>query len=403
MSRRRSAIATLAVLSVFAFLYSLVLVIPVHVGDVSALWSSRGHGWFGDVLGRMIDGFRFLWGSAVMVEGYPVAPASGWPTVVFVALLAGLVYASLWTGSEGAFAVAGRVLCASVLAGGLTNLFVVVQTVRGIRGGLESLPTVVWALPGDGIWLGLVVGVFGGYAAYAASAFATVAAIALRGDGGTGDSVTAAEAPETALKTSAGRARAARIATWGSLPTLVLALVGGFVWDYGPDADPYGAEVSPRQAWVRLVWFAHATLSAPNDPYALGGSFETSIWLPRAVTSAVLVVLVWLAIYLVVARWPPEGGPGAFGIVVQCWGLVAVLAAAVGLLEGAFFQQAEFAGSALYWALETAADGVRFAACFGWLTGVAVVLAHRLSRGVQTDGEAVEAAKTIEAAEAEVG
>lgn len=400
LSRLRSAIATLAVLSAFAFLYSLVLAIPVHVGDVSALWGSRGHAWFGDVLGRLVEGFRFLWGSAVMVEGYPVAPASGWPTMVFVALLAGLVYASLRTGSEGAFAVAGRVLCASVLAGGLTNLFVVVQTVRGIRGGLESLPTVIWALPADGIWLGLVVGVFGGYAAYAASAFAALAAIALRGDGGTGDSARAAEAPKTALKTSAGRARAARIATWGALPTLVLALVGGFVWDYGPDADPYGAEISPRQAWVRLVWFAHTSLSAPNDPYALGGSFETSVWLPRAVTSAVLVMLVWVAIFLVVARWRPERGPGALGIVVQCWGLVTVIAATVGLLEGALVQQEEFAGSALYWALDTAADGVRFAACFGWLTGVAVLLAHRLSRGAQTDVETAEPAEKVEAVEA---
>lgn len=370
------------VLAVFAFLYSLALAIPVYIEDVSALWTARGHAWFGEVLGRMVDGFSFLWGSAVMAEGYPVAPASAWPTAVFVVLLMALVYASLRTASDGVYAVAGRVLCASVLAGGLTNLFVVVQTVLTIRGGLASLPAVIWALPDDGIWLGLVVGVFGGYAAYAVAVFARVAALAPHGDRGTDDFVAALEG---------GWARAVRVATWGALPTLVLALVGGFVWNYGPDADPYGADISPRQAWVRLVWFAHASLSAPHNPYSLSGSFDTSIWLPRTVTSAVLVVLVWLALLLVVARWPPGGGPGLLCIVVVCWGVVTVLAATAGLVEGALVQQEEFAGSAWYWALETAADGVRFAAAFGWLTGVAVALAHRLSRGEQTDVEAVEA------------
>ncbi|MEU6136352.1 hypothetical protein [Nocardioides sp. NPDC047086] len=381
MSRRRSAFTTVVVLGVFAFLYSLTLAIPVYVGDISALWSTRGHAWFGDVLGRLVDAFSFLWGSAVMDDGYPVAPASAWPTVVFVVLLVVLVYASVRTASDGAYAVAGRVLCASVLAGGLTNLFVVLQTVLEVRGGLASLPTVIWALPDDGIWLGLVVGVFGGYAAYAAAAFAKIAALVLR-DAGTEDSVEG-DASEDVY----GRARAARIATWSVLPILVLALVGGFVWDYGPDADPYGVAVDSRQAWVRLVWFAHASLSPPHNPHALTGSFETSVWLPRTLSSIALVLLVWLAMLLIVARWPRRGGPGVLSILVQCWGVVAVLAAVVGLLEGALVQQEEFAGSALYWGFEIAADGVRFAACFGWTTGVAVAISHRLSRGARTDVE----------------
>ena len=366
------------VLGVFAFLYSVVLAIPVYVGDISALWSARGHAWFGDVLGRMVDGFSFLWGSAVMNEGYPVAPTSGWPTVVFVVLLVALVHASLRTASDGVYAVAGRVLCASVLAGGLTNLFVVVQTVLGIRGGLESLPTVIWAVPDDGIWLGLVVGVFGGYAAYAAAAFARVAAIALRGDDETDGSVTAP---------TAGRARAAQVATWGALPTLALALVGGFVWHYGPDADPYGADIEPRQAWVRLVWFAHASLSPPHNPHSLSGSFDTSVWLPRTLTSAVLVVLVWLVVALVVAGWQRRGTPGGLCVVVQLWAVVTLLAAVVGLLEGALVPQDDIALASHYWALDTAAQGIRFGACFGWATGVAVLLALRLSRGARADVE----------------
>lgn len=366
------------VLGVFAFLYSLALAIPVYIGDISALWSARGHAWFGGVLGRMVDGFSFLWGSAVMNEGYPVAPTSGWPTVVFVVLLVTLVYASLRTASDSVYAVAGRVLCASVLAGGLTNLFVVVQTVLGVRGGLESLPTVIWAVPDDGIWLGLVVGVFGGYAAYAAAAFARVAALALHSDRGPDDPATATEG---------GWRRAVQVSTWGALPTLVLALVGGFVWDYGPDADPFGADIGSREAWVRLVWFAHASLSAPHNPHSLSGSFDTSVWLPRTLTSAVLVVLVWLVVALVVAGWNRRGRPGGLCVVVQLWAVVTVLAAVVGLLEGALVPQDDFALASHYWALDTAAQGIRFGACFGWMTGVAVLLALRLSRGARTDVE----------------
>ncbi|MFD7077216.1 hypothetical protein ACFV9G_23610 [Nocardioides sp. NPDC059952] len=384
MSRRRGAFATVAVLSAFAFLYSLALAIPVYVGDISALWSTRGFAWFGDVLARMVDGFSFLWGSAVMSEGYPVAPVSGWPTAVFTALLVALVYASLRTASDGAYAVAGRVLCASVLAGGLTNLFVIFQTVLGIRGGPSSLPAVIWVVPDDGIWLGLVVGVVGGYAAYAAAAFAQIAALALRAGGGTDDDGATPEASREVF----GRARAARIATWGVLPILVLALVGGFVWDYGPDADPYGTDVGPREAWVRLVWFAHASLSPPHNPHSLSGSFDTSVWLPPALGSAALAVLVWLVILVVVTRWPREGGPGVLSIVLLCWGVLTVLAAVVGLFVGALAPEDEFALATPYWALDTAARGVRFAVCFGWITGVAVAIAHRFSRGAQADAEA---------------
>jgi hypothetical protein len=218
--------------------------------------------------------------------------------------------------------------------------------------------------------------------AYAAAAFVQVAAVALR-TGGTDDSA----APE-ASNQDPGWARAARIATWGALPLLVLALVGGFVWDYGPDLDPYGARVDPRQAWIRLVWFAHASLSAPHNPYSLSGEFDTSIWLPRTVSSAVLVVLVWLAMLLMVSRWQRARTPGALCVVVQCWGVVAVLAALVGLIEGALVREEEFAVTAQLWALEVAAHGVRFAAVFGWTIGVAVVLAYRFSRGARADVEA---------------
>ncbi|MEI7057229.1 hypothetical protein WBG06_15500 [Nocardioides sp. CCNWLW239] len=382
MSRRRSAFIAAVALGVFAFLYSLVLAIPVYIGDIRELWTSRGHAGFGELLGRLVDGFSFLWGSAVTSEGYPVAPASGWPTVVFVVLLVGLVYASARTASESPYFVAGRVLCVGLLVGGLTNLFVVVQTVLGIRGGLASMPTIIWAVPDDGIWLGLVVGVLGGYVALAAAAFAQFAAAALRGGG-----TVASAGPEAPV--DRGWARAARIATWGALPMLVLALVGGFVWDYDPEADPYGADIEPREAWVRLIWFAHARLSGPHNPHSLSGEFATTDWLPRTLSSAVLVVLVWLAMLLIVARWQRVGAPGAVSAVLQLWAVTTVAAAVVGLAEGALVPEEEFAMSARLWALEVAGQAVRFAACFGWLSGVAAVLAHRLSRGAQTDvGEA---------------
>lgn len=369
------------VLGVFAFLYSLALAIPVQVRDISELWRTRGYAWFGDVLGQIVDGFSFLWGSAVTNEGYRVAPVSGWPTVVFTVLLVGLTYASLRSAAEDPYAVAGRVLSVSLLAGGLTNLFVVVQTVLGIRGGLESLRTIIWALPEDGIWLGLVVGVFGGYVAYAAAAFAQVAAIALRRGA---DGATARGAADH----DPGWDRAARIATWGALPLLVLALVGGFVWDYGPDVDPYGAVVDARQAWIRLVWFGHASLSAPHNPYSLSGELDASYWLPRALSSVVLVLLVWLAIALVVRRWQRVGAPGLISAIVLCWSMVTVVAAVVGIAEGTFVRQDEFAGTGPYWAFEVADQAIRFAACVGWATGVAVVLAHRFTRGARADVEA---------------
>lgn len=381
MSRRRSAFTAAVVLSVFAFLYSFVLAIPVYISDITALWSARGHAWFGEVLARLMDGFSFLWGSAVTNEGFSPAPVSGWPTLVFIVMLVALVYASLRTGSDSPVAVGGRVLCASVLAGGLTNLFVAVQTVLATGGGLGSLPWVIRAVTDDGVWLGLVVGVLGGYAASVVAVFLAFAAIALRGDR---ETVGPADAQAIRWRW------AAQVGTWGTLPLLVVVLVGGFVWDYGPDADPYGTDISPRQAWVRLVWFAHASLTAPHNPHSLSGSFDTSVWLPRTLTSAALVVLVWLATLLVVARWTRAGAPGVLGIVLQCWGVVVALAAVLGLCEGALVPPEEFAGSATHWALETVAAGVRFGVCFGWISGVAVALAYRLSRGAEADVEAVE-------------
>ncbi|MGH3353939.1 MAG: hypothetical protein ACRDPS_24975 [Nocardioides sp.] len=359
------------------------MAIPVYVGDVSELWNSRGQAWFGDVLGRMVGSFSFLWGSAVTDETYSVAPASAWPTLVFVVLLASLVYISLRTASDGPSGVGWRVLCVSLLAGGLTNLFVVVQSVLDISGGLEPLPAIIWAVPEDGIWLGLVVGVFGGYATYAAATVAQLAAIAMRRSGGSDDSSGAPEAKHEAF----GWARASRVATWGALPILALALAGGFLWDYDAEADPYGADIGAREAWVRLVWFAHASLAAPHNPHSLSGDFDTSVWLPRTLSSAVLVVLVWLAMLLVVALWQRAGTPGVPAAVVQCWGVVVVIATVVGLTEGAFARGDEFA-TAHYWALEVGGQGVRFAAFFGWLAGVAVVLAHRFSRGARADAEA---------------
>ncbi|GGU40121.1 hypothetical protein [Nocardioides albus] len=383
MSRRRSAYATVVVLGVLAFFYSLALAIPVSVEAVWQLWETRGLNWMGVLVGRMVDGFTFLWGSAVTHGGYVVTPVSIWPTVVFVVLLASLVYLSLRTASENAYSVAGRVLCASVLTGGLTNLFVVLQATAGGRGGLDALPSLIWALPDDGIWIGAVMGVLGGYAALVAAAFGQVASIALRADA-TDDSDMSPKEPLEHV----GRGRAMRIATWGTLPLLVVALVGGFVWDYGPDADPYGARLDSVQAWIRLVWFGHASLSGPHNPHSLSGEFDTSVWLTRTLSSAVLVALVWLVMLLMVSRWQGERRPGVLCVVVQCWGVVAVLAALVGMVEGALVRQEAFATTAPLWALEVAGQGVRFGAVFGWATGVAVILAHRFSRGARADAEA---------------
>ena len=374
--------------AVFGWFYSFALAVPIDTGSVSTLWEARGHAWFGALLARMLDGLSFLWGSVVRYE-YAVAPESAWPVLVFVVLLSGLVYASLRTGGDGAYAVAGRVLGASLLAGGLTNLFVILDTIRASADPAAMLSAMVWSLPDDGVWLGLGLGLVGGVVAAHVVALAELAAAAV--DRGERDD---SPAPVTTPSPAQARARAVRVATWGALPTLALALGGGFVWDYGPDVYS-DASVDGRQAWVQVVWFAHASLAAPDDPYSLGGTFDTLIWLPRTLSSVVLVALLWLAIRLVVARWQRGAAPSALGVVVRCWGMVAVVTVVVALVEGAVVPGPELAPPAhalpaYTRAFDNVADALRFAAFFGWATGVAVALALRLSGGTVTEPETAE-------------
>ncbi|MFI5625304.1 hypothetical protein ACIA03_17695 [Nocardioides sp. NPDC051685] len=380
----------MAVVAVFAWFYSFALAVPVDTGSVSSLWQARGHAWFGAFLARVLDGLSFLWGSVVRYE-YAPAPESAWPALVFVVLLSGLVYASIRTGGDGAYAVAGRVLGASLLAGGLTNLCVIVEDVVASPFGAAQLSAMAWSRPDDGIWLALSLGVVGGVvAAHVVTLVQLAAAVSARAE--REDSPSSAKVPK--LNRAQGRVRAVRGATWGVLPTLALALGGGFVWDYGPDVYS-DAAVDARQGWVHVVWFAHASLAAPDDPYSLGGTFDTLIWLPRTLSSVVLVALIWLAIRLVVARWQRDGEPSMLGVVMLCWGMVAVLAVVVGLVEGAVFPVPELAPPAYnppayIRAFDNVADALRFAVFFGWATGVAVALALRLSGGTVTEPETAE-------------
>ena len=371
--------------AVFAWFYSFALAVPINTGSVSALWQARGHAWFGAFLARVLDGLSFLWGSVVRYE-YAVSPESAWPVLVFVVLLSVLVYASLRTGADGAYAVAGRVLGASLLAGGLTNLFVILGAVKASPNGAAMLSAMVWSLPDDGIWLGVSLGLVGGVVAAHVVTLAQLAAAAVE-HGERDDEPATVKTPR--LSRAQGRVRAVRVATWGALPTLALALVGGFAWDYGPDAYS-DATVSARQAWVHLVWFAHASLAAPDDPYSLGGTFDTLIWLPRTLSSVVLVALIWLAIRLMVTRWQRGAEPSVLGVVMRCWGMVAMLAVVVGQVEGALFPVPELGLPAYTRAFDNVADALRFAACFGWATGVAVALALRLSGGSVTEPESAE-------------
>lgn len=376
--------------AVFAWFYSFALAVPVDTGSVSSLWQARGHAWFGAFLARVLDGLSFLWGSVVRYE-YAAAPESAWPVLVFVVLLSGLVYASLRTGGDGAYSVAGRVLGASLLAGGLTNLFVIVEAVVASPYGAAQLSAMAWSRPDDGIWLALSLGVVGGVvAAHVVTLVQLAVAVSERAE--REDSPASVKAPR--LNPAQGRTRAVRVATWGALPTLGLALGGGFVWDHGPDVYS-DAAADARQGWVHVVWFAHASLAPPDDPYSLGGTFDTLIWLPRTLSSVVLVALIWLAIRLAVIRWQRGAEPSVLGVVMWCWGMVAVVAVVVGLVEGALVPVPELAPPthtlpAYTRAFDNVADALRFAAFFGWVTGVAVALALRLSGGTVTEPETAE-------------
>jgi hypothetical protein len=136
-----------------------------------------------------------------------------------------------------------------------------------------------------------------------------------------------------------------------------------------------------------MVWFAHARFAAPPDPHSLSGAFDTSVWLPRTLSSVVLIVLVWFGIRLLAARWQRGREPTTVGIVLQCWGLIAVLVAVVGLVEGAVLPAPDWGPAAHYVALSNVADAVRFATCFGWTVAVVVTLAYRLSGGPAIETE----------------
>lgn len=373
MSRRRSAFATIVVLGIFAWCYVFALAVPIRTGDAYTIWTERGQAWFGALVSRLLNGLSFLWGSMVRDE-YAAVPGTAWPTVLFVVLVAGLTYASLRSGTASPEGAVGRVLGACLVAAGFTNLLLVILATTRLANE-SRVPFSEIAPPGmDGaIWLGIVLGVVGGIAVGASVAFAQLAAAALGARDGAEPSVS----PRWQVA-SAARARARQVATWGVLPLLIIALVGGFVWDYGPDADP-DAIREPGANWVRMVWFAHASLAAPSDPHALSGAFDTSVWLPRTLSSAVLLVLLWLGIRLLMVRWQRGDQPKPLGIVLQCWGLIAALVAVVGLVEGAVLPAPDGGPAAHYLALSNVADAIRFATCFGWIIGVAVALAHWFS------------------------
>ncbi|MFE6648506.1 hypothetical protein ACFVJS_18195 [Nocardioides sp. NPDC057772] len=369
MSRRLSAVATMVVLGVFAWFYVFAMAVPIRPGDAYTVWADRGQAWFGALVSRFLNGLSFLWGSMVRDE-YAAAPETALPTVLFVVLVAVLTYASLRSGTASVEGAVGRVLGACLLAAGFTNLLLIVlATSRLADEGAISFSEVLPPGLDGAIWLGIALGVVGGVAASVSVVLAQLAAELGAGDG--------SDPAETASVPVAQSAPPSQVATWGVLPLLALVLVGGFVWDYGPDADP-DAVGEPGATWLRLVWFAHARFAAPHDPHALSGTFETSVWLPRTLSSAVLIVLVWLGVRLLVARWRRGDEPKALGIVLQCWGLIAVLAAVVGLVEGAVAPAPDQGPAAHYLALSNVAAAVRFGTCFGWLIGLAVALAHRL-------------------------
>lgn len=383
MSRRRGAIATTVVLGVFAWFYVFALAVPIRTGDAYTVWTDRGQPWFGALVARLLNGLSFLWGSMVRDE-YAAPPETAWPTVVFAVLVAALTYASLRNGTGSADGAIGRVLGACLLAAGVTNLFLVVLATSKLaeEGRIPFSEVAPPALDGA-VWLGIVVGLVGGFAASASVTFAQLAAVALR----------AQERADSEITAPRPAARASQVATWGVLPLLVVVLVGGFVWDYGPDADPDAVQ-EPGATWVRLVWFAHARFAAPHDPHSLSGTFDTSVWLPRTLSSAVLIVLVWFAIRLLVTRWQRGDEPKALGTALQCWGLIAVLVAVVGLVEAAVVPAPDGGPPAHFLALSNVADAVRFATCFGWTAGVAVALARRLAR--TSAAEAVPADQVLE-------
>lgn len=369
----------MVVLGVFAWCYVFALAVPIRTGDAYTVWTDRGQAWFGALVARLLNGVSFLWGSMVRDE-YAAVPETAWPTVLFVVLVAALTYASLRNGTaspEGAF---GRVLGAGLLAAGCTNLLLVIEATSTLadEGNVAFSKITPPGLDG-GIWLGIVVGLVGGLAASLSVVFALLASDAL----GARDGAAAAASRRTPVAPSS---RATWVATWGVLPLLVVVLVGGFVWDYGPDADP-DAVREPGATWVRMVWFAHARFAAPHDPHSLSGAFDTSVWLPRTLSSAVLIGLVWLAVRLLVARWQRVGEPKALGVVLQCWGLIALLVAVVGLVEGAVLPAPDGGPAAHYLALSNVADAIRFATCFGWVVGVVVALAHRRSDGLAIEAE----------------
>ncbi|OIJ28828.1 hypothetical protein UG56_000935 [Nocardioides luteus] len=359
---------------VFVWFYLFALVLPVNTSAVAEPWAARGRAWLGALVAQMLDGLSFLWGSLVRAE-YAEPPETAWPTLVFAVLVVGLVYASVRTGSDRPGAVGVRVLGACVLAGGLTNLFSVILAAGKLRAETGPFGGSAPEWVADGIWFGIVLGLIGSSVAYTLAALPLLASLATGASDGT-DSPVAARRP--ALSTA--RARAGQVATWGALPLLVAVLVGGFVWDYGPDADPDAIQ-QPRASWVRLVWFAHARFAGPHNPHSLTGEFDTSVWLPRTLTSLALVVLIWVGLRLLVAGWQRGDEPNGVAIVVRCAGLVAVLALVLGVIEGAVLPTSDPGPAAYYVALGNVTDAVRFGACFGWLVGVAVAVSQRISGG----------------------
>ncbi|MFE7504673.1 hypothetical protein [Promicromonospora sp. NPDC057488] len=170
-------------------------------------------------------------------------------------------------------------------------------------------------------------------------------------------------------------ASARSVATWATLPMIVLCFAGGFAtrsrglsrWETDWPTSGLATSLAEFFYEYRIGPLAGSTGIRNRN---LGA--ELVYLLPALVTAAVFLLVVWLVVAWFVRALNVGSVLDAATSVIAVWGVVTLVSTVVAGTAAAIVEPPD-----LRFGLDLTIDGLRFGAVWGWLVGVAAVLALR--------------------------
>ncbi len=181
----------------------------------------------------------------------------------------------------------------------------------------------------------------------------------------------AARVPFVADRRLVGRG-ARQLATWGVLPLALLAFLGGGLANYAGDRPG-----TLLEEVVGFTFYLRLRPTAPSDPSPFADTLAPELWLPPSILAVVFLLCVWALLGWFVAgfavRGQHVGGPA---VVIAVWAAVMVVCVLMAVLDATVsqFWSERTVGANL---IDALSRSTRFGALYGWLAGLAVLVAHR--------------------------